>query len=156
MKKVACLLVVLLLAAGAGGALAQSKAPPQAKGEFKTAAGESVGNVTMTQMPNGTVMVSVAVRALPPGEHGIHIHAVGSCAPTFAAAGAHYNPAQHQHGLENPNGPHAGDLPNIVVKSKSAGMCTRRTDRKTITAAPKTIFYSDVSASVSHAFMDDQ
>ena len=37
----------------------------------------------------------------------------------FASAGGHYNPLVHQHGLENPNGPHAGDLPNLVVDARA-------------------------------------
>ena len=110
----------------------------------------------MTQMSDGTVMVSVAVRGLPPGQHGIHIHAVGSCTPTFAAAGPHYNPAQKQHGLDNPNGPHAGDLPNLTMGASGAGTFTAMTNRVTITGGPNTIFDSDGSALVIHALVDDQ
>jgi Cu-Zn family superoxide dismutase len=156
MKRVACLLAILLLASGGGSALAQAKAPPQAKGEFKTAVGESVGNVTMTQMPDGMVLVSAEVRGLPPGEHGIHIHAVGSCSPTFAAAGPHYNPTNMHHGLDNPAGPHAGDLPNLVVKANGTGTFSAMTNRVTVTPGPMTIFDADGSALVIHALVDDQ
>ena len=156
MKRVTCLLVALSLAFGVGSALAQGAPPPQAKGEFKTAAGESVGNVTMTQMPNGMVLVSVAVRGLPPGQHGIHIHAVGSCAPTFAAAGGHFNPTGKQHGLDNPNGAHGGDLPNLTVAANGAGTFSATTNRVTIAAGPLSIFDADGSALVIHALTDDQ
>lgn len=156
MKRVTCLLVALFLAFGVGSALAQGTPPPQAKGELKTAAGESVGNVTMTQMPDGMVLVSVAVRGLPPGQHGIHIHAVGSCAPTFAATGGHFNPTGKQHGLDNPNGAHGGDLPNLTVAANGAGTFSATTNRVTIAAGPLSIFDADGSALVIHALTDDQ
>src|SRR5690349_5227211 len=78
MKHAASLLVLLLMALSGGSALAQGAPPPQAKGEFKNAAGEAIGNVTLTQMPDGTVVVSAEVKGMPPGDHGFHIHAVGS------------------------------------------------------------------------------
>lgn len=156
MRRSLQILIVLLLALGAGSALAQSGPPPQAKGEFKTTTGESVGNVTLTQMPDGMVLVSAAVRGLPPGEHGIHIHAVGDCTPPFDAAGPHYNPIAKQHGLENPNGPHAGDLPNLIVKPDGTGEFSARTTMVTIAPGPMTVFDTDGSALVIHALVDDQ
>ena len=51
-----------------------------------------------------------------PGTYGIHLHAVGKCdAPDFTTAGPHWNPAQKQHGFDNPMGAHAGDVRNLVV-----------------------------------------
>ena len=48
--------------------------------------------------------------------HGIHVHAVAKCeGPAFTSAGGHLNPDMKHHGLENPEGPHAGDMPNITV-----------------------------------------
>ena len=53
---------------------------------------------------------------LPHGIHGIHVHSVGRCdGPKFDSAGPHWNPASRKHGLSNPAGPHAGDLPNVTV-----------------------------------------
>src|SRR4029079_2121163 len=156
MKRAVYLLIGLLLALGGGSVWAQGKAPPQAKGEFKTAAGESIGNVTLPQAPDGMVVVSASVRNLPPGNHGFHIHAVGSCSPTFDAAGPHYNPISKQHGLENPNGAHAGDLPNLTVAANGTGTLMAKTSMVTITPGPTTIFDTDGSAIIIHAFTDDQ
>src|SRR5262249_34367793 len=156
MKQAATFVVLLLLVLSGGSALAQGAPPPQARGEFKTAVGESVGNITLTQMPDGAVMVSASVRGLPPGQHGFHIHAVGSCTPTFHAAGPHYNPLGKQHGLDNPNGPPAGDLPNLTVNADGTGTLNAKTTLITITPGPTTIFDTDGSAVIIHAQPDDQ
>jgi Cu-Zn family superoxide dismutase len=101
--------------------------------------------------------VDVKVDGLSSGLHGIHIHAVGSCTgPAFASAGGHYNPLGHQHGLENPNGPHAGDLPNLVVDSNGHGRLHAKTDRVTLSPGIATLFDGDGSALIIHANPDDQ
>ena len=41
--------------------------------------------------------------------------------PDFTSAGAHFNPAGKKHGRMNPEGPHAGDLPNLVVAAVGRG-----------------------------------
>jgi Cu-Zn family superoxide dismutase len=156
MKQAVSLLVLLLLALSSGSALAQGAPPPQAKGEFKNAAGDSIGNVTLTQSPDGTVAVSAEVKGLPPGDHGFHIHAVGSCAPNFDAAGPHYNPQSKMHGLENPDGPHAGDMPSITVRPDGGGTLSAKTTLVTISPGPMSIFDGDGSAIVIHAQPDDQ
>ena len=93
-----------------------------ADGTFIDATGSEIGSIHLVEDAQGIVHVNVKVDGLSAGLHGIHIHAVGSCsAPTFASAGGHYNPLVRQHGLENPNGPHAGDLPNLVVDAEWPG-----------------------------------
>jgi superoxide dismutase, Cu-Zn family len=80
-------------------------------------AGQAIGSVTASQTSGG---ITLAIRAsgLPHGLHGIHVHSVGRCdGPKFESAGAHWNPAERHHGLNNPQGPHAGDLPNVTVSS---------------------------------------
>jgi Cu-Zn family superoxide dismutase len=62
------------------------------------------------------VHFDVDIISLSPGSHGFHIDANGVCdAPSFQSSGPHFNPFNRQHGLQNPQGPHAGDLPNLPV-----------------------------------------
>ena len=68
------------------------------------------------------VRIEITVIKLPPGTHGVHLHAVGTCAgPDFGSAGPHFNPTGAVHGIANPKGPHAGDLPNLEVQSDGRG-----------------------------------
>jgi Cu-Zn family superoxide dismutase len=82
--------------------------------DMKDPQGGSVGTVSITETA-GTVVISANLMNLPAGAHGFHIHEKGSCAPDFQAAGGHFNPAGSEHGVNNANGRHAGDLPNIHV-----------------------------------------
>lgn len=131
--------------------------PRHAQGTFIDASGSEIGSVHLTQDGRGIVHVNVQVDGLSAGLHGIHMHAVGSCAaPTFASAGGHYNPFGHQHGLENPTGPHAGDLPNLVVDVSGHGRLQAKTDRVTLSAGLATLLDGDGSAFIIHANPDDQ
>ena len=76
--------------------------------------GAVIGKATFEQTPHG-VLMNVEVAGLPPGAHGIHLHAVGACTPDFTAATGHINPDGVPHGLRNPEGPDNGDLPNLFV-----------------------------------------
>jgi len=148
---------------------AGTDSPRHAHGTFVDATGATIGSVRLTEDRDGVVRVRVKVKGLTPGLHGIHIHAVGSCdpvippavgAPFFLAAGGHYNPDGHQHGLDNPAGPHAGDLPNLVVDEHGIGRLRAETDRVTLTDGPTTLFDSGVgsegSAFIIHANPDNQ
>jgi superoxide dismutase, Cu-Zn family len=140
----------------AGTVLASPAGPRHARGTFVDATGATIGTVRLSEDRHGIVHVNVKVRGLSAGLHGIHIHAVGSCSPDFLAAGGHYNPLGREHGLENPGGPHAGDLPNLVVDQHGHGRLHATTDRVTLTAGPATLFDADGSAFIIHANPDDQ
>ncbi len=122
-------------------------------------AGEPRGEVVLWQDPTNLVHVELNLRDLPPGEHGIHFHAVGKCeggTTAFSTAGGHYNPIGRQHGLENAAGPHNGDLPNITIPSNGSLRTDLTTDRVSLTAGSTTLFDDDGSAIVIHAARDDQ
>lgn len=85
------------------------------------AANRPVGRAMATDVAGG-VRFTIDARALPPGTHGAHVHMVGRCEPpAFASAGGHWNPTMRQHGTMNPQGPHEGDLPNLIVGADGRG-----------------------------------
>lgn len=83
---------------------------------FINTSNEIIGKAVLTETKKG-VQISLDASKLPPGTHGFHIHEKGVCEPEkqFETAGAHFNPFQKKHGKLNPEGPHVGDLPNIIV-----------------------------------------
>lgn len=86
---------------------------------LRNAAGETIGTATLTEATVG-LLIRGTVNGLPAGTHAIHVHAVGQCAPTFAAAGGHFNPTVRRHGFRSPDGHHAGDLPNLHVPANGS------------------------------------
>ena len=94
--------------------------------ELKDAKGNSVGTATISEAEGGSgVTIGLNLRGLPPGEHAAHVHQVAKCeAPGFTSAGPHFNPDKKHHGLENSDGPHAGDMPNFTVSGDGTAKAT--------------------------------
>lgn len=141
----------------AGCATLSRQSVSLATAHLTDAAGRDVGSVELEQAASGAVTATYDLHGLPPGTHGIHVHAVGSCASTtdtFGAAGPHFNPAARQHGLENPNGPHAGDMPNVVVNAN--GTAQGRLDTRLPLLVGNAVLDADGAAIVIHASQDDQ
>jgi superoxide dismutase, Cu-Zn family len=132
-------------------------APAGAIVVVRNAAGASLGTLRFERAADGTRMVGV-LTGLPPGPHGIHFHEVGRCdAPGFTSAGGHFNPTAAHHGLENPAGPHAGDLPIIIVPASGRVTVELTSPRVTLDAASTSgLFDADGTALVIHAAADDQ
>ena len=106
---------------------------------------------------NGRVRITVEAEGLTPGQHGIHVHEVGRCErPDFESARDHMNPLGSSHGLQDPTGGHAGDLPNLEADASGRARYTAVTDRLTLLAGPTSVFDVDGSAIVIHAKADDQ
>ncbi|NIY46660.1 superoxide dismutase [Cu-Zn] SodC [Cedecea colo] len=86
--------------------------------------GDSVGEVTINETDKGLEFVP-DLRTLPPGEHGFHVHANGTCEPALKegkpsaaeAAGGHLDP-EHTGKHLGPEGMgHLGDLPVLQVNN---------------------------------------
>lgn len=124
--------------------------------DLKDTEGKKVGTVNLEETDSG-VRISLEASNLPQGTHGFHIHETASCvAPTFESAGGHFNPTNASHGVDNEEGPHAGDLPNIEVGKD--GTIKEEITAKHVTLKThkdNSLFDSDGSALVIHAKADD-
>ncbi len=120
----------------------------------RDAAGRELGTLTLKDAETG-LAVAGRLAGLPPGEHGVHLHATGRCnPPAFDSAGSHWNPGERQHGSANPQGPHAGDLPNLVVGADSAGMMEGTTAAGSLRGEVP-LLDADGAAVIIHAGRDD-
>jgi Cu-Zn family superoxide dismutase len=136
--------------------LLAAAANPSGKAVLRNADGKEVGTAVFTPTKNG-VEVQVQVANLPPGKHGIHIHAAGKCEPPdFKSAGAHFNPSGRKHGLQNPAGAHAGDLPNLTVGDDGKGKGTLTARGATLGDGEGSLFGPGGTALVVHADPDDE
>jgi Cu-Zn family superoxide dismutase len=122
---------------------------------LKDAQGKEVGMVMLSPASGGGVTVAYDFKGLPPGEHALHIHQVAKCEPPFATAGPHFNPAAKKHGTQNPEGPHAGDMPNFTVAAN--GMAKGSITNKIVSmgADANSVFAGGGTAIVVHAAADD-
>ena len=156
MKRLVWIFAVLVLIGGE--AYGQPKAvDPTGKATIINSKGETVGSATLTQGPH-SVTIAVEVSRLPPGMHGFHIHAIGKCdPPDFQTAGGHFNPFGKKHGLKSPEGPHAGDLPNLEVGPDGRGKIEATVGGLTLGKEGLVVLLgSNGTAVVIHAGPDDE
>ena len=129
--------------------------PPAAGVTLKDANGRVVGSGVFLQESDG-VRILLDVKGLQPGVKGVHIHDVGQCVPpSFDSAGPHFNPTKAVHGLDNPKGPHAGDLPNLEVDASGQGHLEFTNTRVTLKPGPNSLIDDNGSSLVVHENPDD-
>lgn len=120
------------------------------------ASGKPSGTATVTESTDG-LWLDVSVSGVAAGAHGLHVHAAGKCdAPDFASAGGHWNPTAHQHGHKNPQGPHAGDAPNLVANAKGAGRLKTWLGAGLVATGATPLLDGDGATVVLHADADDE
>jgi Cu-Zn family superoxide dismutase len=135
---------------GCGSVQAQS-----ARAELRNAEGEVVATATFTQAEQGVKIALEAIQ-LSGGDHAFHIHGVGQCEPPdFSSAGPHFNPFGKKHGVKNPEGAHAGDLPNLVVGPDGTGQLEVVASDVTLREGENSLFHPEGTALVIHASPDD-
>ncbi|HET6639905.1 MAG TPA: superoxide dismutase family protein [Gemmatimonadota bacterium] len=117
--------------------------------------GVGIGAVILTAEGEDVVLRGALI-ALPPGEHGFHIHEKGSCEPpAFESAGDHIGAGETAHGFDAPDGPHAGDLRNITVAEDSTATVDQAAGSVTLRGGSAELLDDDGSAVVIHAGPDD-
>lgn len=116
------------------------------------ASGDEVGLVAFGhdgERVGGTILV----RGLTPGEHGVHLHAVGACDPAgekpFDSAGPHFNPDELMHGS------HAGDIGNFVADDHGDAVFHVASSTWTLDDGTHGLADADGTALVIHETVDD-
>ncbi len=137
-----------------------AKSTPKTTVELKDAQGKSVGTAVLWSSAGKKaepgVFIKLNLHDLPPGEHALHFHGKAQCdPPDFKSAGPHFNPDGKKHGLENPEGHHAGDMNNFTVNAK--GHARLRVLNKGVTLGDDShsLFSNGGTALVVHAKADD-
>ncbi len=124
--------------------------------ELKDAKGNSVGMAMISPAKGGGVSIDLDVHGLPPGEHALHFHAVAKCeGPDFTSATGHFNPMTKKHGMQNPEGPHAGDMNNFTVDAKGNAKTTITNKNVTMGSETNSIFANGGTALMIHGAADD-
>jgi Cu-Zn family superoxide dismutase len=125
--------------------------------QLKDAQGKSVGTAVLwSKSGQPGVFIKANLHGLPPGEHAFHFHGKAQCdAPDFKSAGPHFNPDGKKHGLENPEGHHAGDMNNFTVNAKGQAKFSVLNKDVTLGDDSHSLFSNGGTALMIHAKADD-
>jgi Cu-Zn family superoxide dismutase len=150
-------LPVVFCAIAASAMTAYAKTPKSVTVSLKTAQGDDAGTAVLKQ-EKSDVVIRLDLKGLPPGEHGIHVHAAAKCdPPDFKTAGGHFNPDQKKHGINNPEGHHNGDIPvNLRVKADGTDKVSVKVPGISLDPnSPNSVFANGGTSLVIHQKADD-
>lgn len=126
---------------------------------LKTTGDQDAGTASFEEEPaTGKLKITLSLKNLTPGPHGVHIHKVPACdLPDFKSAGPHFNPESKQHGFENPMGHHAGDMPkNLTPDANHEVHVSFQVDYLSLgTGQPNDILANGGTSIIVHADGDD-
>lgn len=147
-------LISLTIALGACQTIDEGRANTIGQATLQLANGAPAGVARLMQ--NGSeVTISANLSGFQEGVRAVHLHTVGTCeAPDFTTAGDHLNPGGQQHGFDNPQGPHLGDLPNVTIGGDGRGTLSARLSQPAEVVIPQ-IFDADGTTIIVHEAADD-
>lgn len=157
MMKITKTIAAVCITTAATAAFADGHAPsPDATADLIGTDGKSLGTASLFQAATG-VLFHVKVSGLTPGKHGLHLHSMGVCEAHegFKTAKGHVGKTEGGHGLLNPNGPEAGDIPNIFVGADGTGEMEAFSTLVSLTGGEHNLLDADGSTFVIHEAGDD-
>jgi Cu-Zn family superoxide dismutase len=137
------------------GAASAGARGTEAHATLVTADGRPAGTVTLVDLGGTGVLVRASLTNLPAGPHALHFHDVGLCEAPFTSAGGHFNPSGRQHGFMNPQGEHAGDLPNFTASADGTANLEMLAPSVSLGAGAESLLGGDGTAMMVHATGDD-
>jgi Cu-Zn family superoxide dismutase len=157
MKRMITRTLAIALSVSFGALMLCAAGPKPVVVKMMDGKGQSVGTATISAKKSGQgVDIKLDLHGLPPGDHALHIHAVGKCeGPAFTTATGHFNPDAKKHGMDNPDGAHAGDMKNFTVTAKGTAKATVTDERVTMGTDNHSIFSNGGTALMIHADKDD-
>ena len=154
--KIPMVAAALIFVAAVTAQTLQDNKTASATAELLDAQGRPVGKATLAGTAEG-VQIKVGLWNLPPGPHAMHLHTVGEChGPGFKSSGAHFNPFGTKHGAKNPEGPHAGDLPNFEVKADGTAEVVVMAKLVTLKDGKNSLFQPGGTCLMVHEKPDDE
>jgi len=132
----------------------QLKAVQQAVAVMEATEGNDVNGAVYFMQNGDSVQIKGRIEGLEPGStHGMHIHKYGDISkPNGTAAGGHYNPEDHEHGLPHSQPRHAGDLGNIEANDQGVAEIDKEVSNISIAGTKNPILGRGV---IVHAKEDD-
>ena len=132
------------------------KAASMAEGTIIDNDGEKIGHIALWQGTKG-VVINIDAQNLPPGRHGMHFHEVGDCSDTaqFKSAGGHVMAEKRPHGFFHTDGPHDGNLPNLIVNKDGGAHVELYSNMVTLDGYTAPLLDKDGSTLIVHTNPDD-